>query len=203
MTDDPRVSEAYRETAAERAPGRLDTAVLRDAARAVRPRYSLLRTWSRPVAWAAVVMLSFGLVLELTRAPEPPLQDEVPMKTERPRQDAQELRVTDTDMLQRAEDMARMREGPDDTPAQPASALAEREAFADAAPQAAVPLSEKSALRSAASLAEPEPACDATARAGADTWLACIRALEQAGRTESAHRERELYDDAFGGDTQR
>ena len=71
---DSLVSDTYRGTATERAPEHLNAAVLKTAAAVARPQYSLLRTWTRPVAWAAVVVLSFGLVLELTKAPEPPAQ---------------------------------------------------------------------------------------------------------------------------------
>ena len=135
--DDRLVSEAYRDTAAETVPEHLNVAVLRTASKAARPQYSLMRTWTRPVAWAAVVMLSFALVLELTQTPVPSgmnqelsapasfaepdaelreyesLDDDGAglAKRERPLEDAQELKVKDADMLQRAEDMARMQLG--------------------------------------------------------------------------------------------
>jgi hypothetical protein len=68
---DPLVTRTYREAADERAPGHLDRAILKEAAQAVRPRYSRFITWTRPMAWAATVMLSVALVLELTRVPAP------------------------------------------------------------------------------------------------------------------------------------
>lgn len=69
--NDERVSKTYRSVATERTPGRLDEAVLAEAARAAKPRYSRLRTWTRPLAWAATIALSVAIVLELTRAPMP------------------------------------------------------------------------------------------------------------------------------------
>ena len=50
---DDRVIRAYRELATERAPDHLDRAVLGKARAAARPRYSRLRSWTRPLAWAA------------------------------------------------------------------------------------------------------------------------------------------------------
>jgi hypothetical protein len=220
MTDDPRVSKTYRETATERAPEHLDAAVLRTAAKAARPRYSLLRTWTRPVAWAAVVMLSFALLLELTQTPvtdsgyqelsDAPATIAAPAaelredRQQREKQEVQEFKVRDADMLQRAEDMARMQQGASGEPAPAAAEPAAVEAFAadsvvaeEAAGQATMPLPEKSALRSRTAPVEMEPACDESARAEPETWLACIVALEESGQTEVAEAERELFKAAF------
>jgi len=68
---DALVSARYRELARERAPEHLDRAVLKEAARAARPRYSKLRSWTRPLAWAATVVLSVVLVLEISQLPAP------------------------------------------------------------------------------------------------------------------------------------
>ena len=68
---DPLVTRTYRETADELTPEHLDRAILKEAAKAVRPRYSRLIAWTRPMAWAATVMLSVALVLELTKVPTP------------------------------------------------------------------------------------------------------------------------------------
>lgn len=171
--DDGLVSETYRETATERAPEHLNTAVLRTAAKAARPRYSLLRTWTRPVAWAAVVMLSVGLVLELTQTPVTQPPDDI----EEAALDDTELGVTDTDMLQRAEEMAQ-----------------------DIAPTAStIPFSEKSALQSSATLmeAEAEPGCDEAARDEPQLWLECIAELEAAGLADLASSEREQLAEVF------
>ena len=68
---DAQVSAGYRDLARERTPDHLDKAVLRAAARAARPRYSRLRSWTRPMAWAATVVLSVALVLEISKLPAP------------------------------------------------------------------------------------------------------------------------------------
>ena len=68
---DALVSQRYRELAQERTPEHLDRAVLGAAAKAARPRYSRLRSWTRPLAWAATVVLSVALVLEISKVPAP------------------------------------------------------------------------------------------------------------------------------------
>ncbi len=68
---DAEISARYRELAQERTPEHLDKAVLRAAAEAARPRYSRLRSWTRPLAWAATVVLSVALVLEVSKLPTP------------------------------------------------------------------------------------------------------------------------------------
>ena len=60
------VADVYRELANERTPRHLDDKVLRMAAREGRTRYSLVRGWMRPVAWAATIALSLAIVMELT-----------------------------------------------------------------------------------------------------------------------------------------
>jgi hypothetical protein len=65
------VSRTYREAAHNGAPEHLDRAVLRKAASAARPRYARIRAWTRPTAWAATVVLSVALVLEVTKIPAP------------------------------------------------------------------------------------------------------------------------------------
>ena len=69
-----RLSGTYRELATERTPKHLDRAVLAEAASAAKPRYSRLTKWTRPVAWAATVLLSVALVLEITRTPDAPAE---------------------------------------------------------------------------------------------------------------------------------
>lgn len=68
---DALVAQTYREVADERAPDHLNRAVLQEAARAARPRYAQLRSWTRPMAWAATVMLSVALVLQVSTVPDP------------------------------------------------------------------------------------------------------------------------------------
>jgi hypothetical protein len=68
---DQSVTRAYREIADERTPGHLDRAVLARAARAGRPGYARSRAWTRPLAWAATIVLSVAIVLEFTQTPAP------------------------------------------------------------------------------------------------------------------------------------
>ena len=68
---DALVSQAYRDLADERTPEHLDRTILRVAAKEARPRYSRFVAWTRPMAWAATVLLSVALVLEVTNSPSP------------------------------------------------------------------------------------------------------------------------------------
>ncbi len=68
---DALLTQTYRELARERVPDHLDRAVLKAAAKNARPRYSRLRSWTRPMAWAATVMLSVALVLQINKVPGP------------------------------------------------------------------------------------------------------------------------------------
>jgi len=178
MTDarDKSVSETYREIANEQAPAHLDKAVLDAAAKAARPRYSRLRSWTRPAAWAATIMLSVALVLELSQTPV----------TQAPGIEALAPEM-DADLLQRAEDMARVREGQNEQPAQPVPQPKERVA----SPDASFAISTKSSLHS-----DVAP-CDARATAEPESWLACIVELEDAGLTDLAREQRALLAETF------
>jgi hypothetical protein len=223
--DDRRVSEFYRDVAQERTPEHLDRAVLREVARAARPRYSRLRLWTRPAAWAAVVLLSATLLLQVSQQEVPQdhampqslqLEDRAARRelaapeadAERQRNDLgsaakatgtaapqekeavaellEEAVSQDGDLLIRAEEMARMQQGPNDAPAAPAAAGA-------TSPQAA----EVRAYSSLQSREDALPSCDATARATPEDWLACIAALEDGGFTAAAEQERALLTEVF------
>ncbi len=71
---DKDVSRAYRDVATERAPASLNERVLRDARSHAKGDYSHAVRWLRPLAWAATVALSLGIVIQLTTLPgiEPP-----------------------------------------------------------------------------------------------------------------------------------
>ena len=70
------VRAAYRESANEQAPAHLDAAILQAAQAAARPlprqRHS---RWPMPIAAAAVLVLSFGVLLQVQR--DPAVQQEV------------------------------------------------------------------------------------------------------------------------------
>ena len=227
--DDPRISDLYRDIASERAPGHLDQAVLREAGKAARPRYSRLRLWTRPAAWAAIVLLSATLLLQVSQQEVPQdhampqslqLEDRAARRelaapeadAERQRNDLgsaakatgtaapqekepvaellEEAVSQDADLLIRAEEMARMQQGPNDAPAAPAAAPA-----ADSIEE--VVSFEARAYSSRASADAAGPSCDATARATPEDWLACIAALEDGGFTAAAEQERELLAATF------
>ncbi len=75
MADDPRLTQAYRGLPAEEPPPALDDAIRAAARRAVasRPRSS---RWRVPVSIAAVLVLAFGIALQLER--EQPILDDAP-----------------------------------------------------------------------------------------------------------------------------
>jgi len=179
---DALVTKAYREVANEQAPSHLDKAVLDAAAKAARPRYSRLTAWTRPAAWAATIMLSVALVLELSQTPviqAPEIEALAP--------------EMDADLLQRAEDMARVREGENEQPAQPVPQPKERVA----SPDASFAISTKSELQSNVATADDSAPCDAQATAEPESWLACIVELEEAGLTDLAREQRTLLAEAF------
>ena len=69
--DDPLVSSAYRESAAERTPDALNQAVMRQAGEQLRTRFFRPVVWLRPMAWAATIGLSLAIVIELSTVPQP------------------------------------------------------------------------------------------------------------------------------------
>lgn len=84
--DDPRdrdLDDAYRDAAREQPSGDLDARILAAAHRAVHARPTRVRPWHErwraPIAVAATIVLSVGLVLTIQReAPEAPLPTEAP-----------------------------------------------------------------------------------------------------------------------------
>ena len=222
------VSQAYRDLADERTPERLDRTILRAAAKEARPRYSRFIAWTRPMAWAATVMLSVALVLEVTDTPSPEadamddspvdslgesvvpaseipkkqsndmrqkaaavaeqeISQQQPAERERAerRSDTAEFKIKNEDMLQQAEELARVQAGEDKQPSPAVSADAEQEFAAGRS------------LASTAAFAAPVADCDEDAVATPQTWLECIVALEDAGRDGAAHEQRAMLAEAF------
>lgn len=196
--EDARVSGAYRDLATERAPARLDTAVLNEAARAAHSGYSRLRLWTRPAAWAAIVLLSAALLLEVSQPPSG-LEQALPAPEEA---DAARARRESATLLQEgrqnklvdeAAEMARTQQSLDDEPMPQAGEQPAAAAFkADRMLPSSAP-----ALGSAERLEKTAPACEESQRADPESWLACIEELEQAGRDEAAREERRLFDEAY------
>ena len=69
--DDPLVSSAYRESASERAPDMLNHSVMQQAREQVRKGFFRPVVWLRPMAWAATIGLSLAIVIELSTLPQP------------------------------------------------------------------------------------------------------------------------------------
>lgn len=236
------VRETYREIANERSPERLDKAVLARATRAAKPRYSRLITWTRPMAWAATVLLSVALVLQITDTPEVQPAADVAPAFDAPAEDAPALRKQseledgpapeENPALEESAQLEEIAEvsgrddaqtaiqsfssggppaGPQDPPAAPAAdATFEPEAFEMkdtdilqraeemARTREGVTADSAFAASSAVGLrAVARPACDDTVTDDPETWLDCIENLEKAGFDDEAARQRELLTAAF------
>jgi len=172
------VSQAYRDLADERTPERLDRTILRAAAKEARPRYSRFIAWTRPMAWAATVMLSVALVLEVTDTPSP----EADAMDDSPVDSLGESVVPASEIPKKQSNDMR----------QKAAAVAEQE-IAPQQPAAR----ERAELLSAAAFSAPVADCDEDAVATPQTWLECIVALEDAGRDDAAREQRAMLAEAF------
>ena len=67
---DPELSGLYRDLATERAPEKLNRAVLKEAAVAAASRSSRTSAWFRPLAFVATVGLSLAVVMQISQSPE-------------------------------------------------------------------------------------------------------------------------------------
>lgn len=85
---DPVVSDVYRETATERAPASLNEAVLRNAAAHADKGYAHSMLWLRPLAYAATVVLSLAIVVQVVLPPK--LDEQAPAGSVSPMADAAE-----------------------------------------------------------------------------------------------------------------
>src|SRR5471032_2505319 len=104
MTDsDDTVARRYRELSREEPRSALDDAILAASRRAV-AKPSLSRRWAAPVSIAAVLVLAFGVTLEMQReapgiesaVPERPAPFAPPAKTARPPIDSQSAAMAET-----------------------------------------------------------------------------------------------------------
>jgi len=202
-TTDTFVSQAYRDLANERTPEHLDRTVLRAAAKEARPRYSKFIAWTRPTAWAATVMLSVALVLEVTNAPSPGVAsfDETISASEvrSPEADAKDDRPVDSIEESVVPASERVKKQRNDM-RQKATATAEQEIEPQQPAGPAVMKQELAAGRSlaaAGAFSAPVADCDEDAVATPQTWFECIVALENAGRDEAAREQRALLAEAF------
>jgi hypothetical protein len=204
-TTDTFVSQAYRDLANERTPEHLDRTVLRAAAKEARPRYSKFIAWTRPTAWAATVMLSVALVLEVTNAPSPGVAsiDETISASEvrSPEADADAKDDRPVDSIEESVVPAsERRKKQRNDMRQKATAIAEQEIEPQQPAGPAVMEQEFEAGRSLAAadaFSAPVADCDEDAVATPQTWFECIVALENAGWDEAALKQRALLAEAF------
>ncbi len=203
---DASVSKAYRDTTNERTPESLNRAILDQAAKGARPGYSRLRSWTRPMAWAATAMLSVAIVLQLTQAPIPesssfgdsayemeaPADAPVGATEEAtnavPKSEA--LRSTPKQVAPGALSEARQR------PEQSKATVAEQEQAAPEIDASEFKAKDQDMLQLVSEPAAP-PACDETATAAAESWLQCITDMEAAGLSDAAREERKLLTAAY------
>ena len=192
---DALVSLAYRDFADERTPEHLDRTILRAAAKAARPRYSRFIAWTRPMAWAATIMLSVALVLEVTNSPSPGVvsvdetigtfevqSPEADAKDDGPADSPEESVVPASELTKKQSSDMR----------QKAAAIAEQE-IAPQQPEAR----ERAELLSDAAFSAPVTDCNQDAVATPQAWLECIVALEDADRDDAAREQRALLAEAF------
>ena len=210
------VSETYRAFADERTPEHLNRAVLRDAAKAARPRYLRSVSWTRPLAWAATITLSVALVLEVSNlpAPGPEAFDGTSNKLE--------LQQSEMDAAAGAADDARKPVLEESVPATTSVTLPQSATSNATAKQMASQRElekpspdegrfEAARSREAASFGASAPAtaqkamglvstavtCDETATSSAESWHECILQLESAGFPDEADRQRKALREAF------
>jgi hypothetical protein len=67
---DPELSGLYRDLATERAPEKLNRAVLKEAAVAAASRSNRTSAWFRPLAFVATIGLSLAVVMQISQSPE-------------------------------------------------------------------------------------------------------------------------------------
>ena len=109
---DELVTETYRELGVEKAPERLNQSILRMASGGGKPspaRGFLFSPFMKPLAWAATITLSLAIVLESFQVPTVPVQtDNVPAADMM----REETVLQNTDVLEKAENRARLQSGP-------------------------------------------------------------------------------------------
>lgn len=175
---DAGLSAEYRAIATEKAPARLDRAVLQMAAAELRAgaRSSAWRGWHRPAAYIATVGLTVALVQQLTGPPPiPPPPDAVaPTHSSSSFEDAAAI----------AREQVRQVE-------------AEAAAMSASAPGDAAVNSMQASPSEQDSLQSGEPRCSEQQRSTASGWWRCILALEKRGQAHAAESEMQELLQAF------
>ncbi|NIA26436.1 MAG: hypothetical protein GWP02_00130 [Desulfobulbaceae bacterium] len=191
---DSLVTRTYKEVASEPAPEHLDKAVLKQAADAARPRYLKSISWTRPMAWAATIILCVGLVLEITKEPPPPTRAETASPPGRIEAPASTLSKPEMVPVKARAPRSLMEEGQAPMERKRAGKMS-----ADFRQQATVTPADAEVF-SVADAPQALSACSDAEIAKPESWLLCIERLEDAGRTVEANEQRALYEAAFPAD---
>ena len=207
MNGDDRVSAAYRELATERSPDTLDHRILAEARRGAATRYAMLRGWTRPVAWAAMIAMSLAIVLHVSQTPE---MQTLPLEEANGTATRGEPEANRSALESRDDGAGAGKPAAPATAQQPADSrhtraetpASQKLMLAPAASKLAPPETGNDSaerLSAAAFASEPgeEPICPATSRLTPEDWLACIDALRNGGDIEAAALEFERFRDAF------
>ena len=216
---DEAVSSTYRQLPAQSSPAHLDDAVLRMAAKhAQHARYARSITWTRPLAWAATIVLCLAITFQVTRFPPQdvtPMADvaHAPVETAAqptsppPRQKLESDESRDAELADAAQTAGREEAKRADQPAAASKVFALPTSEGELLQQAEEivrlqngsniePAMQEAARRSFASEQVSAP-CPDEARADPDSWLKCIEALEEIGASEAAALERESLLEVF------
>ena len=199
MSDDPKLSQRYRDLPREEPPRELDEAILAASRRAVEARPAPLvaptgrRRWYFPVAAAAVIVLAVAVVAHVDReTPDAELATAPASVSEPspPAAAAEERKAEQPKPARRAAKSADSRFAPDPRAdsAAPAAAAPAAEAPAPAAPPVAQARRERDAGDRVAR-AQTQGASLAKLAQSPEQWLQRIADLRQQGKNEEADRE--------------
>lgn len=167
------VSAAYRELDTKKAPEHLNQAILQRAVAESAPGRNAgfrFTTWTKPLAWTAVIVLSLALILELSELNTVATPNLQPGEIAPPTGTAAQIEETQT------EETAPVRSFGKARPAVQTEAGEQAESIAK-------PMSKKAAATG----------CDATRRESREDWMGCIQALRDAGATAQADLEYEAF----------
>ncbi len=177
------ISDAYSDIATETTPAALDDKVLRMAEREAKTRYGLARSWTRPVAWAAMIGLSLAIVLEVTQTPDIAAQPDAMLESE----------ILEESLAAPAAKEQRDADAMMDSAVMPAK---ERERARFEASQRSASPAAAAAEMKVERLADAE-ACTSAQRNSAASWHECILDLRERGLDEAAAAQLEALLAAF------
>ena len=201
---DAAVSSTYRAAATEKVPGHLDRVILAAARREAGRKYMLpgLQRWLVPAAFAAVLALSLSFNLEFNR---PEVNPAVRDQDGADGSSANGTALDSTGVLESAvESTGERLRALDDA----ASILApgnKPKSAPGSAPETSPEFTHESSAvgdtgQSTAQTTDTaivDRSCDTDATVSAETWWACIEALQRSGRSDAARAELEFLKAAF------